>query len=74
MTGCSAALDTEGHEIFLPWRYRMGSYHSHFKGWKVSPSHCINQDLATIWLDKISQAPHSSQIRRGPSRVAVRWW
>ena len=22
------------------------------KGWKIGPSHYINQDLATIWLDK----------------------
>ena len=22
------------------------------KGWQISPSHYLNQDLATIWLDK----------------------
>jgi peptide/nickel transport system substrate-binding protein len=27
-------------------------YRSYVKGWKISPSHFINQDLATIWLDK----------------------
>ncbi len=25
---------------------------SYVKGWKISPSHYLNQDLATIWLDK----------------------
>ena len=45
-------LDTEAHEIFLLWRYRIVPYRSYVKGWKVSPSHYVNQDLATIWLDK----------------------
>jgi peptide/nickel transport system substrate-binding protein len=45
-------LDTEVHEIFLLWRYRIVPYRSYVKGWKVSPSHYVNQDLATIWLDK----------------------
>jgi ABC-type transport system substrate-binding protein len=45
-------LDTETHEIFLLWRYRIVPYRSYVKGWKVSPSHYVNQDLATIWLDK----------------------
>jgi peptide/nickel transport system substrate-binding protein len=45
-------LDTEAHEIFLLWRYRIVPYRSYVKGWKISPSHYINQDLATIWLDR----------------------
>ena len=45
-------LDTEAHEIFLLWRYRIVPYRSYVKGWKISPSHYVNQDLATIWLDK----------------------
>ena len=45
-------LDTEAHEIFLLWRYRIVPYRSYVKGWKVSPSHYVNQDLGTIWLDK----------------------
>jgi len=45
-------LDTEAHEIFLLWRYRIVPYRSYVKGWKVSPSHYVNQNLATIWLDK----------------------
>ncbi len=27
-------------------------YRSYVKGWKISPSHYVNQDLATIWLDE----------------------
>jgi peptide/nickel transport system substrate-binding protein len=45
-------LDTQAHEIFLLWRYRIVPYRSYVKGWKISPSHYVNQDLATIWLDK----------------------
>ena len=45
-------LDTEAHEIFLLWRYRIVPYRSYVKGCKISPSHYVNQDLATIWLDK----------------------
>jgi peptide/nickel transport system substrate-binding protein len=45
-------LDTEAHEIFLLWRYRIVPYRSYVKGFKISPSHYLNQDLATIWLDR----------------------
>jgi peptide/nickel transport system substrate-binding protein len=45
-------LDTEAHESFLLWRYRIVPYRSYVKGFKISPSHYVNQDLATIWLDK----------------------
>src|SRR5437660_2747180 len=45
-------LDTEAHEIFLLWWYRMVPHHAYVKGWKISPSHYLNQDLSTIWLDK----------------------
>ncbi len=45
-------LDTEAHEIMLLWRYRIVPHRSYVKGWKISPSHYVNQDLATVWLDK----------------------
>ena len=45
-------LDTEAHEAFLLWRYRIVPYRSYVKGFRISPSHYINQDLATIWLDR----------------------
>ncbi|HEY1796236.1 MAG TPA: ABC transporter substrate-binding protein [Stellaceae bacterium] len=45
-------LDTQAHEIFLLWRYRIVPYRSYVKGWKIGPSHYVNQDLATIWLDR----------------------
>jgi peptide/nickel transport system substrate-binding protein len=45
-------LNDEAHELFLLWWYRIVPYRSYVKGWKVGPSHYLNQDLATIWLDK----------------------
>jgi peptide/nickel transport system substrate-binding protein len=35
-----------------PWWERINAMRSYVKGWKISPSHYINQDLATIWLDQ----------------------
>ncbi len=40
------------HALYLLWWNRIIPYRSYVKGWKISPSHYINQDLATIWLDK----------------------
>jgi len=34
------------------WYYRIGLYRSYVEGWKISPSHYLNQDLATLRLDK----------------------
>ena len=45
-------IDTQAHEIWVVWWYRIIPYRSYVKGWKISPSHYINQDLATVWLDK----------------------
>jgi peptide/nickel transport system substrate-binding protein len=45
-------LDDQAHAIFLLWWYRTVPHHSYVKGWKVSPSHYVNQDLGTIWLNK----------------------
>jgi peptide/nickel transport system substrate-binding protein len=45
-------MDIEAHKLVLPWWYRIVPYRSYVKGWKISPSHYVNQDLANIWLDK----------------------
>ena len=45
-------LETEVHEIVLPYWYRIVMGRSYVKGWKISPSHYLNQDLANIWLDQ----------------------
>jgi peptide/nickel transport system substrate-binding protein len=38
--------------LMTPWWSRIIPMRSYVKGWKISPSHYINQDLANIWLDK----------------------
>jgi len=45
-------LDEQTHEIMTLWWYRIVPHRSYVKGWKIGPSHFLNQDLATIWLDK----------------------
>jgi peptide/nickel transport system substrate-binding protein len=45
-------LDDQVHHIFLLWWQRIVPHQSYVKGWKISPSHYVNQDLGTVWLDK----------------------
>ena len=45
-------LDEKVNEIFTMWQHRIVPYHAYLKGFKVSPSFYLNQDLATVWLDK----------------------
>jgi peptide/nickel transport system substrate-binding protein len=45
-------LDDQAHMIWVLWWHRIVPYRAYVKGFKISPTHFINQDLATIWLDK----------------------
>jgi peptide/nickel transport system substrate-binding protein len=45
-------LDDQVHHIFLLWWQRIVPHQSYVKGWKISPSHYVNQDLGSVWLDK----------------------
>jgi peptide/nickel transport system substrate-binding protein len=45
-------LNDQAHEIWALWWHRIVPYRSYVKGFKIAPTHFINQDLATIWLDK----------------------
>jgi peptide/nickel transport system substrate-binding protein len=45
-------MDTQAHKLMVLWWYRIVPHRSYIKGWKISPSHYINQDLSNIWLDK----------------------
>jgi peptide/nickel transport system substrate-binding protein len=45
-------LDDQSHMIWVLWWHRIVPYRSYVKGFKTAPTHFINQDLATIWLDK----------------------
>ena len=45
-------LDDQAHMIWVLWWHRIVPYRSYVKGFKIAPTHFINQDLAQIWLDK----------------------
>jgi peptide/nickel transport system substrate-binding protein len=45
-------MDTEAHATKILWWNRIIPYRSYVKGFKIGPSHYINMDLSTIWLDK----------------------
>ncbi len=45
-------VDTEAHSLWVVWWYRGIAHRSYMKGWTISPSHFLNQDLATVWLDQ----------------------
>src|SRR5579862_5770116 len=45
-------LDDQVHAIYLLWWQRIVPHRSYVKGWKIGPSHYVNQDLGTVWLDK----------------------
>ena len=45
-------IETQAHMLPVTFWYRTVPYRSYVKGFKISPSHFLNQDLATIWLDK----------------------
>jgi peptide/nickel transport system substrate-binding protein len=43
-------IDTEAREFPMLWWNRMIPERSNVHGWKIGPSHFINQDLSNIWL------------------------
>ena len=45
-------LDEQAHEIWALWWHRIVPYRSYLKGFKIAPTHFINQDLARLWLDR----------------------
>jgi peptide/nickel transport system substrate-binding protein len=45
-------LDEEAHNLITLWWYRIIPHRSYMKGWKITPSHYLNQDLSVVWLDK----------------------
>jgi peptide/nickel transport system substrate-binding protein len=45
-------LDEEAHTSIQLWWYRIIAHRSYMKGWKITPSHYLNQDLSTVWIDK----------------------
>jgi peptide/nickel transport system substrate-binding protein len=45
-------LNDQAHSSITLWWYRIIPHRSYMKGWEITPSHYLNQDLSQIWLDK----------------------
>ena len=45
-------INDEAHQLMVTFWFRTVPMRSYVKGWKISPSHYLNQDLANVWLDK----------------------
>jgi peptide/nickel transport system substrate-binding protein len=45
-------LDTQAHSAHSLWWYKINPHRSYVKGWKIAPSHYLNQQLDNVWLDK----------------------
>ena len=46
------ALDEQAHMLVTHWWYRTIPHRSIVRGWKIGPSHYLNQDLSGVWLGK----------------------
>ncbi len=46
------ALSEQAHSAITLWWYKINPHRSYVKGWKIAPSHYLNQSLDNIWLDK----------------------
>ncbi len=45
-------LDEQASASITLWWYRIIPHRTYMKGWTVTPSHYLNQDLSQVWLDK----------------------
>jgi peptide/nickel transport system substrate-binding protein len=64
-------MDAEAHSPYLLWWYRRVPQRIYVNGWKVSPSHYINQDLATIWLSPPNCEQCASQPQASEKQAAT---
>jgi len=46
------ALSDQAHLLISLWWYKINPYRSYVKGWKIAPSHYLNQHLDNVWLDQ----------------------
>ncbi|NQW09401.1 MAG: ABC transporter substrate-binding protein [Alphaproteobacteria bacterium] len=45
-------LDDLTSQFITLWWYKINPYRSYVNGWKIAPSHYLNQSLENIWIDK----------------------
>jgi peptide/nickel transport system substrate-binding protein len=46
------SLSDQAHMGVTLWWYKINPHRSYVKGWKIAPSHYLNQSLDQVWLDK----------------------
>jgi peptide/nickel transport system substrate-binding protein len=46
------AISDEMHLGISLWWYKINPHRSYVRGWKIAPSHYLNQQLDNVWLDK----------------------
>ena len=46
------ALSDMAHISITLWWYKINPHRSYVKGWKIAPSHYLNQHLDNVWLDR----------------------
>ena len=46
------AISDQAHLNITLWWYKINPHRSYVKGWKIAPSHYLNQQLDNVWLDK----------------------
>ena len=46
------AISDQAHIGITLWWYKINPHRSYVKGWKIAPSHYLNQQLDNVWLDK----------------------
>ena len=44
-------LDDLASQFITLWWYKINPYRSYVHGWKIAPSHYLNQSLENIWID-----------------------
>ncbi len=45
------AISDQAHIAITLWWYKINPHRSYVKGWKIAPSHYLNQQLDNVWLD-----------------------
>lgn len=46
------AISDQAHIAITLWWYKINPHRSYVKGWKIAPSHYLNQQLDNVWIDK----------------------
>ena len=44
---------TEAYAVPILWWNRIIANSARLKGWSITPSHYLNQDLVDVWLDPV---------------------